>query len=118
MRFGWHVHLLGPFSVVGTTWQSKRRRPRWPVYHGTLPGWKCPHNHSRMDLAVACAESEARRRGLDARLRRNPDRTDQGGRQAAARRRRADRPQRSADRPASRTAAIRSTCGALASPGG
>ena len=31
-------------------------------YHGTLPGWKCPHNHSREDLAVDCANREARRR--------------------------------------------------------
>ncbi len=35
---------------------------RGPAYHGTLPGWKCPHNHSRPDLATACARREARRR--------------------------------------------------------
>jgi hypothetical protein len=62
MRLGWRIHLLGPFSVGGTVWRSRRRRGR--VYHGTLPGWKCPHSHSRMDLAVACAQREARRRGL------------------------------------------------------
>jgi hypothetical protein len=58
MRLGWFVHLPGPFGIGGTIWRSKRRG-----YHGTLPGWQCPHNHSRMDLAVACAEREARRRG-------------------------------------------------------
>jgi hypothetical protein len=64
MRFGWHVHLLGPFGVGGTIWQSKRRRPRRTVYHGTLPGWQCPHNHQREDTAITCAQREARRRGL------------------------------------------------------
>ena len=65
MRLTWHKHLLGPFGVGGTIWQSKRRRLRGAkrkVYHGTLPGWKCQHNHSRMDLAVACAQREERRR--------------------------------------------------------
>ena len=62
-RLSWHVHLLGPFGVGGTIWQS-RRRSRRKVYHGTLPGWTCPHNHARDDLAVACAQREARRRGL------------------------------------------------------
>lgn len=61
VRLGWHVHLLGPFSVGGTIWRSKARR-RGPAYHGTLPGWKCAHNHSRPDLAQACAQREARRR--------------------------------------------------------
>jgi hypothetical protein len=59
MRLGWHIHLFGPFSVGGTLWRSKRRRRG---YHGTLPGWKCPHGHSRPDLAEACAQREARRR--------------------------------------------------------
>jgi hypothetical protein len=63
MRIGWHIPLPGPFSVGGTLWRSKSRR-RGPVYHGRLPGWKCPHNHSRPDLAEACAEREARRRGI------------------------------------------------------
>jgi hypothetical protein len=62
MRFGWHVHLLGPFGVGGTIWQSKRRRPRRKTYHGTLPGWTCPHNHTREDTATDCANREARRR--------------------------------------------------------
>ena len=71
MRLTWHKHLLGPFGIGGTVWQSRRRRPRREVYrrrprrevyHGTLPGWKCPHNHSRMDLAVSCAQREERRR--------------------------------------------------------
>jgi hypothetical protein len=54
----------GPFRLSGTNWRLKPRRRgrRAPVYHGTLPGWKCPHNHSREDLAVACAQREARRR--------------------------------------------------------
>ena len=61
MRFGWHVYLPGPFGVGGTIWRSKRRQRG---YHGTLPGWKCPHNHQREDTAIACAQREARRRGL------------------------------------------------------
>lgn len=61
MRLGWHVHLLGPFSVGGTIWQSKRRRG--PVFHGTLPdGRPCPHYHRRPDTADACTMREARRR--------------------------------------------------------
>jgi hypothetical protein len=62
MRLGWRVRLGGPFYLGGTIWRSKRRRPRRKTYHGTLPGWKCPHNHSREDLAIACAQREARRR--------------------------------------------------------
>lgn len=62
MRLGWHVHLFGPFSVGGTIWRSKRRRSRRRVYHGTLPGWTCPHNHTRPDTARDCANAEARRR--------------------------------------------------------
>lgn len=59
MRLGWSIPLPGPFRLSGTIWRSKRRRRG---YHGTLPGWKCPHLHSRQDLAVACAQREARRR--------------------------------------------------------
>jgi hypothetical protein len=64
MRFGWHVRLLGPLGAGGTIWQSRRHRPRRKAWHGTLPDWTCPHNHARDDLAVACAQREARRRGL------------------------------------------------------
>lgn len=60
MRLGWHIHLLGPFSLGGTIWQSRRRRA--PAYYGTLPGWQCPHDHRRPDTAKACADREARRR--------------------------------------------------------
>lgn len=63
MRLGWRVHLLGPLYVGGTVWQSRRRR-RPMVYHGTLPGWQCPHDHRREDTAVACAQREQRRRAL------------------------------------------------------
>ena len=55
MRISWSLPLPGPFRVGGTVWRSGRRG-----YHGTLAGWKCPHNHSRMDLAVACANRHAR----------------------------------------------------------
>jgi hypothetical protein len=65
MRLGWRIPLGGPFSLSGTVWRSKRRRRRG--YHGTLPGWQCPHNHSRENLAVACAQREARRRAGGAR---------------------------------------------------
>jgi len=70
VRIGWHIPLPGPFSIGGTVWRSKsrRRRPRTRRhtaatrrgYHGTLPGWTCPHNHSRPDLAEACAQRYAR----------------------------------------------------------
>ena len=57
MRLGWRIHLFGPFTLGGTIWRSRRRG-----FHGTLPGWRCPHNHTREDTAVACAQREARRR--------------------------------------------------------
>ena len=68
MRLGWSIPLPGPFRLGGTIWRSKPRRrkhrgPARPVYHGRLPGWKCPHNHSREDLALECAQREAKRRG-------------------------------------------------------
>lgn len=59
MRLGWSVPLPGPFRLSGTLWRS-RRRPRG--FHGTLPGWQCPHNHERQDTAIACAQREARRK--------------------------------------------------------
>ncbi len=59
MRLGWRIPLPGPFYLGGTVWRS---RPRGRVYHGTLPGWRCPHNHRREDTAVACAQREERRR--------------------------------------------------------
>ena len=68
MRIGWRIPLPGPFSVSGTVWRSKPRRrskPGHPAqqrqrgYNGTLQGWTCPHNHSRPDLAVACAQRYA-----------------------------------------------------------
>jgi len=70
VRIGWHIPLPGPFSIGGTVWRSKSRRSRSRTrprtaaarggYHGTLPGWTCPHNHSRPDLAEACAQRYAR----------------------------------------------------------
>lgn len=62
MRIGWSIPLPGPFRLSGTLWRSGRRRR---VYHGTLPGWKCRHRHSRPDLARACAQREAQRRRRD-----------------------------------------------------
>jgi hypothetical protein len=63
MRLGWSIGLPGPFRLSGTIWRSRRRR----TYRGTLPGWRCRHRHARRDLAVACAQREARRRsGLPA----------------------------------------------------
>jgi len=59
MRLGWRIPLPGPFSLGGTLGRSRRRRRGW---HGTLPGWRCPHNHSRPDLAKACADRELARR--------------------------------------------------------
>jgi hypothetical protein len=64
MRLGWSIRIFGPVRLSGTLWRSKRRRARrrGRVYHGTLPGWKCAHNHSRPELAQACAQREAARR--------------------------------------------------------
>jgi hypothetical protein len=62
MRIGWRIPLPGPFYLGGTVWQSKRHRPRRPAFHGTLPGWECPHFHTRPDTAKACADREAGRR--------------------------------------------------------
>ena len=59
MRLTWGIPLPGPFRLSGTLWRS---RPRGRVWHGTLPGWRCPHDHPRKDAAVACAQQEARRR--------------------------------------------------------
>lgn len=61
MWFGWREHVWGPVYMGGTIWRSKPRR-RGRVYHGTLPGWKCPHDHRREDTAITCAQREARRR--------------------------------------------------------
>jgi hypothetical protein len=74
MRLGWSIPLPGPFRLSGTIWRSKPRRrkrhgPARRVYHGSLPGWKCVHNHSREDLAVACAQREAKRRAAGGRTR-------------------------------------------------
>jgi hypothetical protein len=60
MRIGWRIPLPGPFYLGGTVWRSRRRRR---TYHGTLPGWKCPHNHQREDTAIACAQRELQRLG-------------------------------------------------------
>lgn len=63
MRLGWRKHLLGPFYLGGTIFQTRRRRrPRAQTYHGTLPGWQCVHEHRRPDTATACAQREERRR--------------------------------------------------------
>lgn len=63
MRLGWHVGL-GPFYLAGTILRiGGPHRRRRTVYHGTLPGWTCPHNHTRPDTAETCRDKEARRRG-------------------------------------------------------
>jgi hypothetical protein len=67
MRLGWSIPLPGPFRLGGTIWRSRPRRRRTSVYHGTLPGWKCPHDHRRPDTAQACARREATRRGITGR---------------------------------------------------
>jgi len=64
MRFGVSVHPLhGPFYLSQTLWRSRRRRrPHAQTYHGTLPGWRCPHDHRREDTALECARRERNRR--------------------------------------------------------
>jgi hypothetical protein len=61
MRLGWRIPLPGPFYLGGTVWRSKRRSRRI-TYHGELPGWHCPHSHTRPDTAIACANRELRQR--------------------------------------------------------
>jgi hypothetical protein len=68
MGLGWRIRLGGPFYIGGTIFRTRRRKKgsNRKVYHGTLAsGWKCQHNHSREDLAKACAERELRRRAND-----------------------------------------------------
>ena len=67
MRLGWSIPLPGPLYLSGTIWRSGRRRRRAPAYHGQLPGWKCPHNHTRPDTAEVCAERERHRRRWEGR---------------------------------------------------
>lgn len=62
MRLGWSIRVLGPIRLSGTLWRSKPRSKRRTVYHGQLPGWQCPHNHTREDTARECARREAKRR--------------------------------------------------------
>jgi hypothetical protein len=66
MRVGWRVPLIWPFYVGGTVWQSKPRRrtqaQQLPVYHATLPGWECQHNHRSQRSADVCADRERRHR--------------------------------------------------------
>jgi hypothetical protein len=62
MRLGWRIGLPGPFYIGGTLLRSRRRRSRRQVWHGTLLGWQCPHNHRRPDTARACANREASKR--------------------------------------------------------
>jgi hypothetical protein len=77
MRIGWSIPLPGPFWIGGTLWQSKRRTR---YYNGTLPdGWRCRHHHQREDTALACANQEAKRRGLQLN-RPNPQKQVQRGR--------------------------------------
>lgn len=64
MRIYWSERLFGPLRIGGTLWRSKPKRRRGPVYHGELPGWRCPHDHRRPDTAQECARAEARRRGM------------------------------------------------------
>jgi hypothetical protein len=65
VRLGWSVGA-GPLRLGGTIFRTRSRRPRGKHYTGTLPGWKCPHRHARIDLAVDCADREARRRRREA----------------------------------------------------
>jgi hypothetical protein len=103
MRIGWSIPLPGPFRVSGTVWRSPSKRR--PGYHGTLPGWRCPHNHSRMDLAVACANRHAR----------SPEyRAQQAARARQAAEREARQQARAAEREAARLRARLDRCIAAA----
>lgn len=59
MRLGWHVHLLGPFYLGGTIWQSKRRR-RYPIQD-------CGHAHRTKQAYVDCKMRTWRRTHPNAR---------------------------------------------------
>jgi hypothetical protein len=61
MRITWSLPLPGPFRIGGTLWRSKRR-PRGKTWHGTLPGWKCHHDHRTVEAARECAAREQRKR--------------------------------------------------------
>jgi hypothetical protein len=61
MRLGWRIGLPGPFSIGGTLWRSKRRRPRKRYFYGYLAdGSHCPHHHTRVDTAQACTRKNKR----------------------------------------------------------
>jgi len=64
MPFYFRIPLPGPFGYSKRIGGHKRKRSRQPVYQGTLPGWRCEHNHRTESAAKACADKEARRRGL------------------------------------------------------
>ena len=88
----------GPVSY----YQPLRRRKggrRGRAYHGTLPGWTCPHNHSRPDLAEACAQRHARTAEYQA------YQAARQARQAASQERAAQRQAASQERAAQRQAA-------------
>jgi len=63
MPFYFRIPLPGPFGYSKRIGGRKRGK-RQPAYHGTLPGWKCEHNHRTESAAKACADREARSRGL------------------------------------------------------
>lgn len=56
MRLSWHFGW-GPFTLSDTIWRSRRK-----AYAAVLPGWQCPHRHTREDTALTCRQRELRRR--------------------------------------------------------
>lgn len=52
MRLGWRVHLIGPFSLSGTVWRSKRRR-KYPVL-------ACGHAHRSREAYEKCVTRNRR----------------------------------------------------------
>jgi hypothetical protein len=53
MRLGWHVHLIGPFSLGGTVWRSKPRR-RYKVLD-------CGHAHRTQEAYQKCRQRQRQR---------------------------------------------------------
>lgn len=55
---------FGPF-YIGEVWRSSGRHSRRHLrqsYSGTLPGWRCFHDHRTQGAALRCARREEARR--------------------------------------------------------
>ncbi len=58
MPFYFRIPLPGPFGYSARV-GGRKRRSRSKSYHGTLPGWRCEHNHRTETAARECAARHA-----------------------------------------------------------